>query len=371
MTRTELMQRKGIAPPPAAPVYQQFRSLGEQLLAIRQAQLAPNLMDVRLSEINTRGALGSNEKFPSEGGFLVSPEFVPALVARMYQTGEILSRCEEMPILKSGANAIKFPQFAETSRANGSRLGGVTVYYADEAAAATASRPKFQLSELRPQRVIGLIYLTAELAADAAALETFTLRAFGQEMAFSLENNIISGSGAGRPLGVLNSGALIKVAKEAGQAAGTVVVQNVVKAISRLWAPSKKTAIWLCNQELLPQLYTLSLPVGTGGSQLELFEFAKGIDSPWDRLAGIPIIPVEYCPMAGAVGDLILADFSRYVISTKGPMMADVSIHVSFLTDENAMRFVMRVDGQPIDATPVTPLNGTNTTSPFVAIDVR
>ena len=46
-------------------------------------------------------------------------------------------------------------------------------------------------------------------------------------------------------------------------------------------------------------------------------------------------------------------------------------MEVKFVTDEAAFRFVLRVDGQPIDQLPVTPFTGTNTVSPFVCIAAR
>jgi HK97 family phage major capsid protein len=351
--------------PNPTPVITGFRSFGEQLLAVRAAELQPYKADPRL--LHHRAASGASEKVPADGGFLVDAQFVPQIVERMYQTGEILSRCSEMPISAPNANGLKFPKFKESSRANGSRLGGVSAAWADEATAATASRPKFELAELLPKKLIALIYSTEELVRDAAALDTFTRAAFAQEMAFVLENSVVGGSGAGRPQGVLNSPALITVAAEGGQTPGTVNSTNITKMLARLWAPSKKNAVWIVNAELLPMLYTLALV--TGSAAVRLFEFADGSDA-YDRIAGIPVIAVEYCSAVGSVGDIILGDFSRYVIA-KREDRADVSIHVNFLSDEDAFRFVMRVDGQPIDSTPVTPLNGSATTSPFVTLAAR
>jgi hypothetical protein len=52
----------------------------------------------------------------------------------------------------------------------------------------------------------------------------------------------------------------------------------------------------------------------------------------------------------------------------KGGIEAASSIHVQFVTDETAFRFVYRMDGQPIWDTPVTPFQGSDTVSPFVAL---
>ena len=53
---------------------------------------------------------------------------------------------------------------------------------------------------------------------------------------------------------------------------------------------------------------------------------------------------------------------------SKGGVEAASSIHVKFVEDETAFRFVFRVDGQPIWASAVTPFQGSDTVSPFVAL---
>ena len=40
-------------------------------------------------------------------------------------------------------------------------------------------------------------------------------------------------------------------------------------------------------------------------------------------------------------------------------------------TDETAFRFILRVDGQPLWNSAVTPANGTNTISPFISLATR
>jgi HK97 family phage major capsid protein len=344
-----------------------FQSFAEFLTAVRAQTVRPGTRDLRLQ---TRGvAAGSSEAVPSDGGFFVASEFANRLFERAYQTGEILSRCFQWPITSPNSNGLVYPQFDESSRANGSRLGGVQMYWQNEADTATASKPKFGRGELTLKKLTGLCYLTDEILRDTAALDIFATIAFSREMAFTLEAAIVGGTGADSPLGVLNSPALIKVAKESGQAAGTIVANNVVNAWSRMWAPSRKTAVWIVNQQAEKQLPTLSLPVGVGGSSIELYHFAEEAGE-YNTLAGIPIIPVEYCPVAGLPGDLMCVDFSRYIVAAREAQTA-VSMHVAFLLDEQAFRFTLRVDGAPLDKVPVTPLNGTETQSPFVAIDTR
>ena len=55
----------------------------------------------------------------------------------------------------------------------------------------------------------------------------------------------------------------------------------------------------------------------------------------------------------------------------KGGIQSASSIHVLFLSDETTYRFVYRCDGESTWNSALTPKNGTNTVSPFVALAVR
>jgi len=122
-----------------------------------------------------------------------------------------------------------------------------------------------------------------------------------------------------------------------------------------------------------PQLHTMSVAVGTGG-QLIYMPPGGLSQSPYGTLLGRPVIPIEQCQALGTVGDIILGDFSNgYILAEKGGIKSDMSIHVKFDYDESVFRFVLRVDGQPVRATALTPYKGgaTATQSHFVALATR
>jgi hypothetical protein len=62
---------------------------------------------------------------------------------------------------------------------------------------------------------------------------------------------------------------------------------------------------------------------------------------------------------------------SQYLLIDKGGVRGDSSTSVRFLYDERAFRWQMRVDGQPTWNSALTPLNGSNTLSPFVNLATR
>lgn len=347
-----------------------FGSFGEQLVAVVRAAGGRGAVDPRLLNIQA-AATGLGESVPSDGGFLVQQDFATEILQDTFSTGILARRCRQQPI-SSNANGIKIPGVDETSRAS-TRYGGVLAYWKGEAESPTATKPKFRIIDLNLKKLIGLCYATDELMTDAAALESFIRQAFPGEFGFQLDDAIINGGGGAQPLGVLNSGALVSVSKEAGQAGSTILAENIINMYSRMFASSLDRAEWFVNQNTIPQLFTLSLAVGTGG--VPLFMPAGGIgNQPYNMLLGRPIVPIEQCASLGTVGDIIFADFGRgYVLAQKSGIQADMSIHVQFLQDESVFRFILRVDGQPVRASALTPYKGgaTSTQSHFVALATR
>jgi HK97 family phage major capsid protein len=311
-----------------------------------------------------------NETVQSDGGFLVQTDFVNDLLQDLIKSGTLAPKCRPQPI-SGNANSIKINGVDETSRATGSRMGGIQAYWADEADEKTKSKPKFRKIELNLHKLIGLCYATDELLADAAALEGFIRVAFPNEFAFVTDDAILRGTGAGQPLGILNSGALVTVNKETGQKADTITGQNVIDMSSRIFAGSYLNAAWYVNQMCLPQLYTMNIPVGLGG-QLVFMPPGGLSNAPYGSLLGRPVIPIEQASALGDVGDILLADLNGYILAQKGGIQSDVSIHVRFVYDESVFRFVLRIDGQPVRATVLTPYKGTAATqSHFVALQSR
>lgn len=353
-----------------AEVPRPFKSLGEQLIAVKEAEMPGVGIDSRLLDIQkVAKATGLSEGIASEGGFLVQTDFVAELYKRVYEIGAITSRCRRIPI-SAGSNSVKINAIDEVSRVTGSRWGGIRGYWGHEAGTKTASMPKFRQMELALNKLHVLVYATDELLQDAAALESIVSQGASEEIAFMSEDAIINGLGAGQPLGVLNAACLVSVAKETGQAAATIVAENVIKMWARFWARSRPNAVWLINQDCEPQLHQFSLAVGTGG-QLVYMPPGGLSASPYATIYGRPVIPVEYCQTLGTQGDIILADFQQYLLAEKGGIEAASSIHVRFVYDESAFRFTFRVDGQPAWNAALTPFKGTNTLSPFVVLADR
>jgi HK97 family phage major capsid protein len=344
-----------------------FATLGENLRAVAQASIPGGKVDPRLV---SNAASGLNSGAPAEGGFLVNVDNIKELLKRTYDGSQIAKLARMIPISKE-ANGLSMNGIDETSRATGSRWGGIRGYWSGEAAeGANASKPKFRQIKLELKKLLGFCYATDDLLSDTTALDSVISQGFSEEFAWLLDDACLNGDGAFKPLGILNSGSLVTVAKATGQAAATIVYENITKMWSRMWARSRQNAVWFINQDCEEQLDTMAMVVGTGG--VPVYMPASGAaGQPFATLKGRPVIPVEQCKTCGTVGDIVLADFSQYMLADKGGIQSASSIHVSFLTDEQVFRFTYRVDGQPVWNKALTPANGTNTLSPFVALASR
>jgi HK97 family phage major capsid protein len=353
-----------------------FKTLGEQLMAVKNAAMPGATIDPRLLGLNARATdeetkttiVRLNETIGAQGGFLVQEDFAGQILGHAYELGKLASRVRKIPV---GANSNGLTAWAvnETARATGSRWGGVTTYWLGEAADKTRSKPTFREVSLRLRKLAGICRATDEVLQDAAALEAIVRQGFSEDIAWMVDDAIYNGLGGFQPLGVMASGVLVSVAKEVGQAADTIVVENILKMYSRRLGAAGNYS-WFINQDIEPQLYGLALSVGTGG--MPVYMPPGGLaDAPYGRLMGLPVIPLEHTATVGTTGDIMLGNFSQYIMIDKGPIQQASSIHLYFESDETAFRFVYRCDGQPVDAAPVTPANSALTQSPFVVLDSR
>lgn len=344
----------------------QFRSFGEQLQGIFNHYASKgSSTDPRL----VRAPTGAGEVDPTGGGFLVQTDFAATIFMLAHDMGEIIGEVTSIPI-SANANGIKIPGVDETSRATGSRWGGVQSSWAAEGVAGTDSRPKFRMTEFDLRKLISKMTVTDEMLQDSTALTSIASMAFSEEIMFMTEDAIIEGTGVGQPLGVLNSPALITIAIEKGQAAATIVKENIDKVWQGCWGRSRKNAKWYYNQDAESQFAALNGAVGTGG---ELVYMPPGglAAEPYSRMKGRPMVVTEYNSALGTPGDILLADLSQYVKIDKGGVQMATSMHVAFDTDEMRFRITYRVDGKPMWSKPVAPFKGSTSRSPFLTIAQR
>jgi HK97 family phage major capsid protein len=197
---------------------------------------------------------------------------------------------------------------------------------------------------------------------------------FEAQLGSALKNTIgyfldlacISGSGAGKPMGLLSDPALITIAKESGQTADTIVYQNCTKMFARMAPQCLGNAIWIGNNTILPQLLEMTLTSGTTTNFVPAVTMVNGKF----YLLGKEILLTEKNPVLGDAGDLIFVDLQQYALGLRKEVTLDKSNAPGWLKDQSSYRVILRADGQGTWDKPITPRNG-DTLSWVVTLEAR
>jgi len=308
---------------------------------------------------------------PEQGGYLVPTEFSKNLLMNSIEQSDFFSRGTKVPMK---INSIDIPYVQDADHSSGYVYSSVLLYFKDELAQKTASKPKFGKVNLRLNKLIGMAFASDEILEDSPiSLEPLLGSVFQNAFTWRLDNVALNGTGAGQPRGILVDPATITVSAEGGQAANTIVFQNIIKMYARMYPGGHKNAVWVANPDTFQQLAQMSLAVGTGGSPAYLP--ANGLSGkPYDTLMGKPLIFSEHCQTLGDLGDIFYIDWTQYLVGQKagrGGVSYATSIHLKFDYDQTAFRWVMRIDGQGWWPSAVTPRYSADTISPFIMLEAR
>lgn len=333
-----------------------FDSFGDFLKCIHDGR-----SDTRLV---TKSPSGANQGIPTDGGFITPEEYA----ARIFDTAkedEIIRPNATVYPMKS--RTLVIPAMELTSHAI-SLYGNVNMAWVEEGGSVAGTKPAFRSMHLTAHKARIDVNVTNKLLQDSAPSFEQTLgKIFTDSMAFGLDSIFFTGHGAGQPLGVLNSPCLVTVDAETGQASGTICYENIIAMFSRLHPSCYRNAVWVSSITCIPQLMTLYLAIGTGGTAVPTLREESGKFF----LLGKPIIFTEKLPTVGNKFDMLLADFSQYAIGIRSELRIEKSINPGWTTDESSWRCILRIDGQPLWDRPLTLKDGSTTVSPFVTLAAR
>lgn len=334
-----------------------FRDMGEFAASVRNAMVPGGTMDRRLlgSPTNVhQGGASSGE------GYEVPPEFRDRIFEVVTAMDEFGGLVDSEPTSKREVKDIA----DETTPWGAS---GVTASWRGEGTQMTPSKLVTEPRTTTVHELYAYVLATEEMLEDAPRLASRITSKAGQAIAWKRNNAMIYGDGVGKPLGWMASQAKIEVAKESSQSADTIVAKNIMKMYSRLLRIPGDNPIWIANSDTLPELMSLTIgdrPVWTPPNGIA--------GAPGGFLLGLPILLSEHAKTVGDAGDIQLISPKGYFAPFRdgGPRYAE-SMHLYFDYAIQAFRWTFRFGGRPHLSAPVTPANGTNTKSHFVALAAR
>lgn len=334
-----------------------FKSLGDFAQAVRFGNPMAG-GDFRMDERLSAPSNVHTEQGDAAGSYLVPPEYREEIVDLVFgESDAIMNLISPTPTSKN-----KVQGLGDETTPWGTN--GVQAYWRSEADQMTPSKIDLNPRETALNELYAFVNASEELLEDAPRLTAYLQRKAPAAIRWTAVDAFMYGDGVGKPLGWMNSAALVTQAKEGSQAADTIVAGNIAKAYSRMLNP--QDAVWVANSDTLPQLMVLAF---TNGQPMWQPNFAEG---PGGMLLGRPIIWSEHADTVGDVGDIQFVNPNGYEAFRKqnGISFAE-SIHLFFDYNVRAFRWIFRIGGQPVLSAPVTPNKSAATKSHFVAIAER
>ena len=355
-----------------------FKSLGEMLVSVHGATFK-NRHDPRLkmarTDVGPQDGKGGwqmeskdlVENIGASGGFTVFPEHLNTLF-QMQQLERIIR--QRSTVLPMRSRVMQVPVLDQTGApaAGSSYYGGAIAYWTEEGVLKTESQPAFRQMSLVAHKLVVYTEASDELLADSAVpLEALLQGLFRSVVMNEEEWAFINGNGAGQPLGVVTANTVAGlgptiVVTRAGASAISIV--DIFNMLSQFQGSSP---VWIAHQSTMPQLLGMNGPAGNSS----YVWIGNGRDAMPTTLMGYPVFFVENAMPLGTSGDIILGDFSKYLIGDRQMVTIDASKHNKFEYDLTSWRAVHRVDGRPWLSAPITYRDGTTTVSPFVILDTN
>lgn len=323
--------------------------------------------DPRLSRVKVDNAMA--ESVGTEGGFAVPPALTAAFLGGAIIESGLVSRCSlyttpSNSLMLVGSNMLDH---------GGGKAASVAMEWVGEGKQITGQTPQLRGLNLVCSKGAALVDVSSELLEDARNADAIIRQVLADATRLALEGTVIAGTGIGQPKGIIGSGAMITVAAEPTQLADTLLLENAVNMLSRMHPSSLKRAIWIASPSAMKALYALSFPVKaanggivSGAPQPASFDAQTGEFT----FMGLPLLVSESAALLGDVGDLTLCDPSQYALVIR--RQVTIAVDTSSLFDHDSVRYrlTIRVAGQPMWSTPMTPKVGL-TLSPFVALAAR
>ena len=330
------------------------------------------LVSIKRKDVTRLGAIYhstkdySNEKDLSigtgtGGGYLVPQEYEASLLQMAAQNSQIVNRVTTIPV---GGNSGRWPvldQFITPAAGSGQTAyaGGVKATTKAPGQTLDETEPAFEMLEWRLHKTGGTTDVDNELVEDSPmAIEALLKSLFAIAIGAKTERNILRGSGAGEPLGILTSSAGIGI---------TPATDNLFSwpDVASMYARYKSAGgqpVWIIHPSVWPDILTME--IGTQGSTAWTANMQSGAGQ---NLNGYAILTSEHMPQANNSGNVLLADLTAYLLFKKPGLSIDFSEHAAFRSDQGVWRFTQRQDGMPWNRAPITLADpqGSYTVSPF------
>jgi HK97 family phage major capsid protein len=347
-----------------------FKNLGEFASTVKRSVQGNSdaRNDVRLKALYAKAGMNEGDGVGADGAYAVPVDYASQIFSVIMGEDKLIEKCMQIP---TKTNQLKLPIDSLTTIGTNAINGGFVT--ADGVTASPTGAGALNQLSFNLHKYISLVEATDELLDDndVALTEWLTLKA-GYDLDYKVNQGLVQGITNGGT-GWVGNAATINISKESGQAAATVVLNNVVKMFAAFFRTPRATAnsvAWVVGYPVIEQLLTMTDP---SGRNIYFPAMSSAAFSPYGTLLGIPVIPSFHASALGSPGDISLVDLSAMVVVTKASgVQAAQSMHLYFAQDAMAFRFTFRLDNKPGITAPYTLADGSGSqVSPFITLATR
>jgi HK97 family phage major capsid protein len=295
------------------------------------------------------------------GGFMIPNQLRDTIMRVDPQDALVRPRAEVIPAGDPPDSSVTMGALDQTGSNPGNMFGGMTMTWIGEGDDKPETDAKLREITLTPHEIAGTAVITDKMLRNWQASRTFIESLMRGAVNAAEDYAFLRGSGTAQPLGVVNAGATKWINRAT---ANHVAYADLVGMVARLlMRGNAQTAVWSIPQAAMVDITTMTDPEGHYIWQPNARDGMAG------TLLGYPVRWNNRAPALGSKGDIILADWSYYLIKDgSGPYVA-MSEHVLFRQNKTVFKVFWNVDGSPWLTAPIKEENGYDV-SPFVGLDV-
>lgn len=251
------------------------------------------------------------------------------------------------------------PALDQSGTEPGHMFGGMNFSWIEEGGEKPETDANLKAITLTPHEIAGFVTVTDKLLRNWQASAAFIENLMRGGVNAAEDYAFLRGNGVTQPLGAINAPAMKYINRAT---ANSVTYLDLVEMVARLLMRGG-TPVWSMPQGALTKIATLTDPEG------HYIWKANAVDGFAGTLLGYPVRWNNRNPLLGTKGDIILADWSYYLIKDgSGPFVA-ASEHVKFTSNKTVIKIFWNVDGAPWLHAPIVEENGYEV-SPFIGLDV-
>jgi len=326
----------------------EFRSFGEFMGAISRGD-TQNMQKREQS-------MGTGKK----GGFLVPREFDKEIRAMRPEDGIVRPNAMVISAGSSTPDApIDLPALDQTGD-KGVHGGMVMNWTGETGQKKNAGDIEFIMVSLEPNNITGYVEVTNKLLNNTEAFASYLMQIMAGAIAATEEYAFYLGDGAGKPLGILNSKAVIKIERET---AGKITYNDLVDMNALIKGTDLK---WVINRTVLPALQKM-VPEDT----TTLAWQASAVVGEPDTVLGLPVLYNENSPVLGEFGDIALLDMKQYAIKDGTGLSVRLDDITQAEYDKTRIYISWNVDGQSLLTDSILMADKKTRRSPFIVLDAK